>query len=103
MDAKKRARLEAAGFEELSIQDWLGMTDVEMELVELKVAMAKAVIDRRKKRRLSQKKLAALMESSQSRVSAMEGGDATLDQLARALIALGVRRRQIGELMAAGA
>ncbi|NKB89691.1 MAG: helix-turn-helix domain-containing protein [Acidobacteria bacterium] len=101
MNKAKRARLAAAGIEEIDVQDWLGLSDVDMEVIDLKVAMAKAVIDCRKSKRLSQKKLAALMESSQSRVSAMEKGDSSIELMARALFTLGVDRKTIAELMAA--
>jgi len=101
MNKAQRARLEAAGFEFVDVQELLGLTDAEAALVEIKVALAQEIIVRRKAKRLSQKKLAAVIGSSQSRVSAMESGDATIDQLARTLITLGVDRKEIGRLVAA--
>lgn len=102
MDAKKKAKLEAAGYTVGSVRDFLELTDVEAELIEIKLALAKEIKATRAARRMTQKALAALMETSQPRVATMERGDATIDLLTKTLVALGVGRSRLGELVAAG-
>ena len=41
MDEATRKRLVAAGHEEVSVQELLGLTDEEMQLVELRVTLSK--------------------------------------------------------------
>lgn len=102
MDAVKRAKLEAAGYSVGSVQDFLGLTDVEAALVEIKLALAKEIKATRAAKRMTQKQLAALVETSQPRVVTMERGDASLDLLTKTLVALGVGRSRLGELVAKG-
>lgn len=102
MDAVKRAKLEAAGYSVGSVQDFLGLTDVEAALVEIKLALAKEIKATRAAKRMTQKQLAALVETSQPRVVTMERGDASLDLLTKTLVALGVGRSRLGELVAEG-
>lgn len=102
MDAVKRAKLEAAGYSVGSVQDFLGLTDVEAALVEIKLALAKEIKATRAAKHMTQKQLAALVETSQPRVVTMERGDASLDLLTKTLVALGVGRSRLGELVAEG-
>jgi len=102
MKAERRAKLEAAGYTVGSVQDFLELTDAEAMLIEIKLALAKEIKAARSSKRMTQKQLAALMETSQPRVVTMERGDATIDQLTKTLVALGVGRSRLGELVAAG-
>lgn len=54
MDMSKRERLEAAGFRVGTVTDFLGLTPEENELVEIKVALSRALKQRRGKSDLSQ-------------------------------------------------
>jgi len=103
MDAAKKARLEAAGYTVGSVQDFLELTDAESMLIEIKLALGKEIKATRAAKHMTQKQLAVLVQTSQPRVVTMEYGDATLDLLTRALIALGVDRERLGELVARGA
>jgi transcriptional regulator with XRE-family HTH domain len=86
-----------------SAQDFLGLTDGEATIVELKLAMAKTLKARRQSSRLSQEELAKLLESSQSRVAKMEAADrsVSLELLLRALLRLGTTKREIAQMIEA--
>jgi hypothetical protein len=91
MKTRKRAKLEAAGWAVGSVQDFLGLSDAESALIELKLSLSSALRDQRKRRHLSQAQLAKRLRSSQSRVAKMEAGDpsVSMDLLVRSLLALG--------------
>jgi DNA-binding XRE family transcriptional regulator len=91
MDRQKRKSLEAAGFRIGDAEDFLGLTGEERQLVELRVAVSRAVRERREKHGLTQQQLAAKLKSSQSRVAKIEAGasDVSLDLSFRALFAVG--------------
>ena len=58
MNDKKRKALEAAGYRVGDVSDFLGLSEEERELVELRAAVSAAVRDGRTKRNLTQAKLA---------------------------------------------
>lgn len=91
MDKKKRSTLEAAGFQIGDAGDFLGLTDEERRLVDLRVQLSRTVRRLREEQKLTQKQLAAKLKSSQSRVAKIELGaaDVSLDLLFRGLFALG--------------
>jgi predicted XRE-type DNA-binding protein len=102
MRKAKRKRLEAAGWKVGTVQEFLGLTDAEAELVELRVALAEALYERRSRRRLTQQQVARGIRSSQSRVAKMEAGadGVSLDLLVLALLKLGVTRRELARIIA---
>lgn len=91
MDKKTRDRLTAAGFRIGDAADFLGLSDEERQLVELRVEVSKAIRRRRREHSLSQKQLAVKLKSSQSRVAKIEAAasDVSLDLSFRALFAAG--------------
>lgn len=97
MKAKKLKRLQAAGWKAGSAATFLGLSEPEAALVELKLALVDAVRRTRQKRGMSQIDLAQRMRSSQSRVAKIEAGDASvsLDLIVRALIAAGASRKDM--------
>ncbi len=99
MNVEKRKRLEAAGWRFGNAADFLGMTPQEEAYVELKLHLADALEAKRKANGLTQKGLAARLQSSQSRVAMMEKGDpsVSIDLLVRGLFALGMRRRELAK------
>ena len=101
MEAEKRKRLEAAGWAVGDASDFLGLTDAEAELVELKVQLALLVKELRKVKNLSQDALAKKMGSSQSRVAKIESGDpsVSLDLIFRALLTGGATRQELAEVI----
>jgi len=104
MDATKRKRLQAAGWRVGTVREFLGLSDAEAELVELRVVLGAGLKQRRERARLTQTALAKRLKSSQSRIAKMEAGDPTvsLDLLIRAHLVLGAKRADIGRSLARG-
>ena len=102
MRETKKKRLEAAGWKVGSAEDFLGLSPLESEYIELKLRLAKGIQSRRKKLRLTQVALAKRIGSSQSRVAKMESGDpsVTADLMFRALLATGASRDDLAQLIA---
>ena len=90
-------RLKAGGWKVGTTKDFLGLSDQEAALVEVKLSLIEALKKSRQKRRLSQIDLAQRMGSSQSRIAKIEAGDASvsLDLIVRALIAAGTTKQDI--------
>jgi DNA-binding XRE family transcriptional regulator len=91
MNDKKRKALEAAGYRVGDVTDFLGFSAEERAMVELRASVIAAVQRLRKERRLTQAKLAEMLQSSQSRVAKIEAGsgDVSLDLMFRCLFAVG--------------
>ena len=102
MDAKKRKRLETAGWRLGSAADFLQLSTEEAALVETRLAVSGALRERRQRQGVTQAALAKKLRSSQSRVAKMEAGDpsVSLDLLIRALLAAGASRREVGQALA---
>jgi DNA-binding XRE family transcriptional regulator len=103
MDARKRRRLEAAGWRVGSTADFLGLTEAESELIEMRRALSRSLKSRRIKRRVTQTVLAKQLRSSQSRVAKMEAGDpsVSLELLIRALLIVGASRKDVAAALGA--
>lgn len=101
MKSAKRKKLEASGWQIGSVGQLLRLSKQEAELVELRLALAKALRLRREARHLTQAHLAKLIGSSQSRVAKMEAADSTVafDLLLRSLVATGATRRELAKII----
>jgi predicted XRE-type DNA-binding protein len=97
MKQEKRKRLEAAGWKVGGVQEFLGLTDEEAVVIELKLELAKAIKTERARRKLTQEEFGRLLGSSQSRVAKMEVGDpsVSIDLLIRSLLRLGATRQDL--------
>ena len=104
MKTAKVRRLKAAGWKIGSTKDFLRLSNQEAALVEVKLCLADALRQARRKRGLSQVDLAKRMRSSQSRIAKIEAGDpsVSLDLILRALVASGASRREIQATLASG-
>jgi ribosome-binding protein aMBF1 (putative translation factor) len=93
MDANKEKALEAAGWRSGDAADFLGMTDAERQELDLRVALSRAVCERRKKLGLSQLDLAKRLKVNKRTIDKIEygAGDITLEQMLGAYSALGGR------------
>jgi len=102
MKASKMKRLRSAGWKTGSAEDFLGLSEPEAALIELKLALVAAVRTVRRKRGMSQIDLAQRLHSSQSRIAKIEAGDASvsLDLIVRALIAAGASRKDVRKALA---
>jgi ribosome-binding protein aMBF1 (putative translation factor) len=91
MDSTKRKALEAAGWKVGDAADFLEMSTEERQLLDARVKLATAIRQQRQARGLSQKQLGARLKTTQPRVAKIEraASDVSMDQLVRALAALG--------------
>jgi predicted XRE-type DNA-binding protein len=91
MNKDKQRALEAAGFVFGDAEDFLELTPEEQDLVELRIAVSRAVRARRVQQRLTQAETAKKLKTSQPRVAKIEAGasDVSLDLMFRGLFILG--------------
>ncbi len=89
------------GWVEGSVQDLLGLSDEQAAIVEIRIRLAEKVREKRRSRRITQKELAARIQSTQPRIARLERADASIEMLIRALFALGSNRKEIGKVLAA--
>lgn len=101
MEKRKKARLEAAGWRVRSATEFLGLSEVESAVIDVKLSLSRSLRQRRTRRRISQVRLAALVHSSQSRVAKMEAGDpsVSMELLLRSLFALGASSRDVARVI----
>jgi len=102
MRQSKRKALEAKGWKLGSARDFLGLTEEELALIELKISLGNAVKQQRQKKRLTQQAVAKAISSSQSRVAKMEAGDpsVSIDLLVKSMITLGASKRDVAKAIA---
>jgi DNA-binding XRE family transcriptional regulator len=101
MDAKKRKKLEAAGWRVGEAEDFLELSPDEVAYIETKLALSRGLRAERERLGLTQEQVARKVGSSQSRVAKMEAGDSSvsLDLLIRTLLKLGTGRRDLAALV----
>ena len=98
MKQDKLDKLRKLGYRVTHAQEFLGLSDEEIALIDLKISLIGKLKEARGAKKVTQQQLARLIRSSQSRVAMLEQGrpDVSLDLICRALFALGVSRREIG-------
>lgn len=103
MKVSKRNTLEKAGWKVGSTTEFLGFSDEEEMLVNMKLALASKVKERRQQLKITQQELAKRLGSSQSRVAKMEVADrsVSMELLVRSLASLGATRTEIGRIVGA--
>jgi DNA-binding XRE family transcriptional regulator len=91
MDKRTQKAIEAAGFAVSTVRDFLDLTDAENELVELRVAISRAVRAKRESAGVTQSQLAERVESSQPRIAKIEAAapGVSLDLMFKSYFALG--------------
>lgn len=91
MDQSKRKRIEAAGWKVGDAEDFLELSHEERQLLDARVALARAIRQQRESLHMSQKQLGEKLKTSQPRVAKIEraASDVSFDQLVRALTAVG--------------
>jgi ribosome-binding protein aMBF1 (putative translation factor) len=99
MKSSKQKKLAQAGWKVGSAADFLGLSHAEEMLVNIKVALAARVKERREALALTQMELAKRLGSSQSRIAKIEAADhsVSLDLLVRSLASLGGSQEDISE------
>ena len=103
MKKEKRTRLEGAGWRVGDAAEFLELSKEEAAFVELKVALANSLKERRRARKWTQTQLASAIGSSQPRVAKMEAADASvsIDLLVKALLTIGATRRDLAKVIGA--
>lgn len=93
MDINKQLResMEEAGWKIGDYGDFLGLSEEERKIVELRIRLARTIRERRESLKLSQVQLAKRIGSSQSRVAKIEAAASgvSLDLMFNGLFALG--------------
>ncbi len=89
------------GWVEGSVQDFLSLSDADMEYIETRRALSRQLRAERLKKHLTQTELAAALKTSQSRVAKMEQGDPTvsLDLLLQALFRMGRKWKDLAAVV----
>lgn len=104
MKGEKKRRLEKGGWSVGSAYDFLEMDEEERAYVETKIALARALRERRRHEQLTQSQLAERLGSSQSRVAKMEAADpsVSVDCLIRSLFSLGASQADVARAIREG-
>lgn len=102
MNSKRRKKLETKGWKFGGVEDFLGLTEEELEYIEVKITLSEMVKDYREKKGLTQVAAAEILNSSQSRLSKIETADPTvsIDLQIKSLLALGASKQEIGQKIA---
>jgi ribosome-binding protein aMBF1 (putative translation factor) len=92
---RQKKALKAMGGRETTVQEFLGLSDEDMAVIEARLALREAIRKGRSEAGLTQAELAKRIGTSQARVARMEGGDpqTSLESMMRALAATGYRAR----------
>ena len=101
MKKTKVERLKKAGWKVGTAKEFLGLSDEEAALIEMKLALARSLKDQRIAQDLTQMDVAKELGSSQSRVAKMEAADVTvsMELLVRSLLVLGASRQDVGRII----
>jgi DNA-binding XRE family transcriptional regulator len=102
MKRETRKGLAQAGWAVGNASGFLGLSQAEEALVEIRLALGDEVRASRKRTNLTQRALAKLIGSSQSRVAKIETGDATvsIDLQMKALLTAGSRPGAVFSVLA---
>jgi predicted XRE-type DNA-binding protein len=97
MDKIAKMRLESAKWKVGDASEFPGLTEDEAAIVELKLALADAVRNKRTRRNMTQAQLGVLLGSSQSRIAKMEAGhpSVSIDLMIRSLLRMGASRKEL--------
>jgi ribosome-binding protein aMBF1 (putative translation factor) len=89
------------GWVEGSVADFLGLSEADLEFIEVKRALSRLMKQAREERHWTQVEVAARLRTSQSRVAKMEKADATVsvDLLLQSLFRLGLKRSELAKVI----
>ncbi len=87
------------GWVEGSTQDFLNLSNADIEYIEMRRALSRLLKMRRQKCHLTQVQAANRLHTSQSRFAKMENGDptVTIDLMVQSLFRLGLKRKDLVE------
>ena len=100
---ERKVKLQKAGFKVGTVQEFLGLSDAEMMIIDMRIALGGRIRAAREKQHLTQTELAKRIRSSQPRVAKIEAGEegVSLDLMTKAALAVGITRKQIAKAIAA--
>jgi ribosome-binding protein aMBF1 (putative translation factor) len=103
LSKERKAKLQKAGFKVGTVQEFLGLSDAEMMIIDMRIALGKRIRTARERQHLTQTDLAKRIRSSQPRVAKIEAGEegVSLDLMTKAALAVGMTRKQIAKAIAA--
>jgi ribosome-binding protein aMBF1 (putative translation factor) len=89
------------GWVEGSVKELMDLDSADMEYIETRLALTRAIREERKKQHITQVTLAARMKTTQSRVAKIEKGDPTIsmDMILRGFFTLGLTRKELAKAM----
>ena len=98
--SKKKVEVKGSWIEG-SVQDFLQLSDADMEYIEMRLAASRYLKSVRQAKNMTQKMVATKLHTSQSRLAKMEAGDASvsLDLLFKSLFSLGVSRKKLAQVL----
>jgi DNA-binding XRE family transcriptional regulator len=99
--AKDKATKRKGEWVEGSVQEFLSLSDADMELIETRLAISRLLKATRQEKKMTQAAVAAALHTSQSRLAKMEAGDpsVSLDLLFKSLFSLGVTRQNLASTL----
>jgi DNA-binding XRE family transcriptional regulator len=102
MQQSKRKALAKKGWATGSAGEFLGLSEAEQTIIDLKLSLARGLKEYRKRQHITQMELADAIASSQSRVAKMEAGDpsVSLELLIKSMLVLGATRRELAKAFA---
>jgi hypothetical protein len=89
LSEERRAELKRKGARVTNVQELLGLDNVDMQIVDFKVQLAREVRRRREAEGLTQAALAERMEVAQLRIPGIESGTVSLETILHAYLAAG--------------
>jgi hypothetical protein len=100
MKQSRKDKLAKLGYRVTDTQGFLGLADEEIAMIDLKLSLIEKLKQTRADKNMTQQQLG----SSQSRIAMLERGrpDVALDLICRALFALGLTRRDLGNAITSG-
>ncbi len=101
LSKREKKQIKDAGFRLTTPQELLGLSDAEVQLIELRYQLACKLRETRQEQQLTQAELAKLIRSTQPKIAKAEAGKSTTDFMLKSLLAMGLTSRRIGELLAA--
>jgi len=99
LDPKKRERIRELGGRVTTVEEWLDLSPEEVAIIDMKIQLGEELKALRRKKKLSQETAAKMLQTSQGRVSKMEKGQASLDQLAWSLLVMGESRKRLARVI----
>lgn len=100
MDQRKREQLEASGWQVGTATDFLNLTDEDLLLIKIKLALTRRLEERQQRSLKQETSIHTLGHSTQATKTENPEAFTSIDQLIRNMIASGASPQEIGYLIA---